>query len=379
MLAMRLGVVAMLVVLQAMLSAASADETGQVADWEREGRAKTLEWFRQNWFGVRPSEDRPADEVIASDYVECAGGRIRIGVFCRCPEGACAANPAPVFVFGDHYNAKTSRTKTDTMPGVPTNAIVARGYAFVRWNFNDVTKNDAIGSRGKESANRKLGGMGKTNSWGTISAWAWGFSRVIDWVESRQELDARRIAVIGHSRGGKTALWAGCNDRRVALTISNCSGTGGARYLRLPLAGAEPIAWMKNHSTRHWFCPSWIPTYANREAAVEHDADEMMMLVAPRLLYVASGSDDAWAGPRGEFESARRASGLWEAYGKKGLSLVSFPNPGAWDHSGCVGYHLRKGGHALTTWDWERYMDFMDRHLPSSPKTDMRGLDKDRK
>ncbi|MCQ2392425.1 MAG: hypothetical protein MJ240_13485 [Kiritimatiellae bacterium] len=342
----------------------SSPRAGTVAAWEKSGREQTLEWFRQNWFGVRPSEERPADEVIGEDYVACAGGKIRINIYCRLPKGACAENPAPLFVLGDHYNALTSKNKTDTMPGMPTNAIVARGYAYVRWNFNDLTKNDGDGCLKKDSANWKLGGMGKPNSWGTISAWAWGFSRVIDWVESRPELDAQRIAVIGHSRGGKTALWAGCNDRRIALTISNCSGTGGARYLHLPLDGAEPIHWMKDHATRHWFCPSWIPTYGNRETEVEHDADEMMMLIAPRLLYVASGSEDVWAGPRGEFEAAKRASRLWVAYGEKGLSLTEFPKAGTCDQDGKIGYHLRSGPHALTPWDWERYMDFMDRHLP---------------
>ena len=347
---------------------AAGGDAAAVAAWEKTGREETLAWFRNNWFGVRPSEDRPADEVIGRDFVSCAGGRIRINIYCRLPESASPDHPAPLFILGDHCNAKHSASKSDTLPNMPTNAIVARGYAYVRFNFNDITKNDGLGCRAPDSANHILGGMGKTNSWATISAWAWGFSRVIDWVETNPCLDARRIAVIGHSRGGKTALWAGCNDTRIALTISNCSGTGGARYLHRPDKDAESIAWMKDHFTRHWFCPSWIPTYGNRETEIEHDADEMMMLGAPRFLYVASASEDAWAGPRGEFEAAKRASKRWEDYGLKGLSLEAYPQPGVWDHSGRIGYHLRPGRHDLSRWDWERYMDFMDLHLKNKGK-----------
>ena len=351
-------------------NAACPGQAAEVADkaavdkWERGGRSAMLDWFSGNWFGRKPVE-RPADEVIGPNYVEMAGGKMRINIHVSLPEGASANNPAPVFVFGDHFNPNTSRTRTDTFPGIPTNAIVARGYAYVRFNLNDIALNvsNSIGTNGVHTF---YGGLGKPDSWGTIAEWAWGFSRVVDWIETQPALDAKRIAVIGHSRGGKTALWAGCNDKRIALTISNCSGTGGARSLRTPAKGCETVEWMsKNMTTRSWFCDNWYG-YANREAEIEHDTDDMMKLVAPRLLYVASGSLDAWAGPPAEFEAARKASELWRAYGLKGLSLDRFPAPGVWDHTGKVGYHLRPGKHGLTRWDWEKYMDFMDRHLPGS-------------
>ncbi len=364
----------MLLAIVLSLQVRAAGDPAAVAAWEKSGRAETLEWFKRHWFGVRPAE-RLADQEIGEDYVACHGGQIRINIYVKLPEGASAENPVPAFIFGDHYNPKTSRTKTDTMPGIPTNAIVSRGYAYIRFNFNDVTPNTNQGCHDPSSANMKLGGMGNPDSWGTISAWAWGFSRVMDWVETRPELDAKRIAVIGHSRGGKTALWAGCTDQRIALTISNCSGTGGARYLHMPLKGMETLDWMKDHATRHWFCPSWIPTYRNRETEIEHDADEMIMLIAPRRVYVASGSEDSWAGPAGEFESAKRASALWEAYGHKGLSLDTFPVPGTVDHSGRVGYHLRPGAHAIRPWDWDRYMDFMDKHLPGPKKAPPKAME----
>ena len=358
--------VAVLVVLGGFSNAAQLRNVAAVADrafvekWENGGRAAILDWFSENWFGRKPVE-RPADEVIGSNYVEMASGKMRINIHASLPDCASASNPAPTFVFGDHSNAGSGSPNDYTF----RDAIVARGYAYVRFNLNDIALN-VFNSIGTNGVHTFYGGLGKPDSWGTIAEWAWGFSRVIDWIETQSALDARRIAVIGHSRGGKAALWAGCNDKRIALTISNCSGTGGARSLRTPVEGCETVDRMsKSKLTRSWFCDNWFG-YANREAEIEHDADDLMKLVAPRLLYVASGSLDAWAGPPGEFAAARKASELWRAYGRKGLSLDRFPAPGVWDHSGEVGYHLRSGRHGLTLWDWERYMDFMDRRLPGS-------------
>ena len=344
------------------LSADSLDKE-TVAKWESGGRAEMLEWFSRNWFGKRPVE-RPADEVIGDNFVSFACGRKKIDITLFLPPGANASNPVPAIMLADHLCIATRAERIKARIDLAKTILPARGYAFIYFNLNDVTSNTVRSVTVPDSVNVVLGGMGRDDSWGTISAWAWGCSRVMDWVETRPELDAKRIAVVGHSRGGKTALWAGCTDKRFALTISNCSGTGGARSLHTQCDKCETVEWMsKNTTTSSWFCPNWFK-YAGRESEIEHDVDDMMKLVAPRLLYVASGSLDVWAGPPGEFASAKKASSLWNAYGLKGLSIDKFPAPGVWDHSGKVGYHLRPGKHDLARWDWEKYMDFMDRHLP---------------
>ncbi|MBQ3345185.1 MAG: serine hydrolase [Kiritimatiellae bacterium] len=341
----------------------SPKKSATAEEWEERGREETQDWFERHWFGRRPVE-RPADEKIGRRHVELAGGRKKINIDLFLPEGASAANPVAVFVHADHYTLPASAAREAQLLAVATNAVPRRGFAYVHFNLNDVTPNSWNSARDPRSANALLGGAEKPDGWGAVSAWAWGCSRVMDWVETRPELDAKRVAVVGTGCGGKAALWAGCVDRRFALTIANCSGTGGARLLGLPLEGAESVEQMKDRASRLWFCPDWIESCAGRNAEIVRDADDLLKLIAPRLAYVSSASRDTSSGPAGEFESAKRASALWREYGLAGLSLASLPVPGAWDHSGNVGYHLRPGAQALTPWDWQRYMDYMDRHLP---------------
>jgi len=201
----------------------------------------------------------------------------------------------------------------------------------------------------------------KPDSWGTLAAWAWAASRVMDWIETEPLLDAKRIAVIGHSRGGKTALWCGATDTRFALVISNESGCGGAKLNRMELPKSEPIAQIvKNFD--FWFCTNF-QKYVNNVHALPVDQHQLLALMAPRLVYVASAEGDPWAGPEGEFESCKLASPAWTLYGKKGLVGDTFPALNTPLQEGTVGYHIRPGQHDLTLYDWERFMDFADKHL----------------
>ena len=333
--------------------------------WENGGRSKVLNWFRENVYGINPIS-RPADMEIGENFVSMAGGKLKIRIHVSLPKGASAANPVPVFVFGDHSNYFDSLPfREKTYAGIPTNSITARGYAYVTFNFNDVCPNTARGKyldEWKKGVYQIYGGADRTpTSWGTIAAWAWGFSRVIDWIETRPELDAKRVAVVGHSRGGKTALWAAAQDERIALGISNNSGCGGAKLNRMDIPASEHIEQiLKNFP--FWFCLNF-QRYIKADNTVEHDQDDLLRLIAPRLAYVASARADPWAGPEGEFEAARRASDIWYAYGKKGISLGAMPEPGTFDHGGSIGYHIRPGKHKLLPEDWKRFMDFADRHM----------------
>ena len=197
-------------------------------------------------------------------------------------------------------------------------------------------------------------------SWATLSAWAWADSRILDWMETEPRIDASRVAVIGHSRGGKTALLAAALDRRFAMACSNESGCSGAKLNHIDLPRSESIAAIcKNIS--YWFCENYRK-YAGREMEMDFDQHGLIALVAPRLVCVASATKDDWAGPRGEWWAAKLASPAWELYGKKGLAADSFPPPGVPQQEGCISYHLRSGKHDMTPYDWARYMDFADRH-----------------
>ena len=342
----------------------------QVKAWELGGRAETLRWFEENQFGRTPVGRLP-DQVVGASSVSFTNAGIRIAITCRLPAGADAAHPAPVFLFGDHCGGdRPPAYEQKEYADIPTNAITARGYAYVRWNFNDVCPNAsrwsktlfrwpvgivshvATGDRAATNVVRAADG------WGTIGAWAWGNSRVMDWIESRPELDATRVAVLGHSRGGKTALWTGAQDERFAMTISNGSGCGGARLGRARDPKAETIRQIL-HNFPNWFCPNFA-AWIDRDAELPHDADDLMRLIAPRLVYVASGSEDAWAGPAAEKAAWDAAHGLYRAYGLEER----------------MGYHCHEGPHKLRPDDWEKFMDFADRHLKAPSTADSDEIDR---
>ena len=325
--------------------------------WEK-ARPRVLDWFRRNWYGYAPV-GRPDDEVFGENFISCAGGRIRIELEVFVPKGASRENPAPVFVLGDH------RMRPQVYPNVPVEEIVRRGYAFVRYNFNDVAPDRYMDDiRRIAGVFAVYGGWDRPDGagWGKVAAWAWGFSRVMDWIETRPELDARRVAVVGHSRGGKTALWAAAQDERITMAVSNNSGTGGAHLNEMITPGSEQVYAFLDYRSWNFFCPNFLK-FDGCETTMEHDADDLIRLIAPRLVYVASASQDPGAGPEGEFEATRRASELWVAYGRKGISLTAYPAAGKTDNAGHVAYHLRPGEHELAPYDWTRYLDFADRRL----------------
>ena len=246
----------------------------------------------------------------------------------------------------------------------PVKLLHDRGYATATAYCGDVFPDHADGR--KASALPSLGyavgdeRMVSGDEPGAISTWAWQLSRILDWLVTLPEIDPTRVIVVGHSRLGKTALWAGAGDERFAMVVSNESGCGGAALERRNYG--ETVKRITT-SFPHWFAPTFA-TYADRETELPIDQHVVLAMTAPRPLYVSSAVEDRWADPRGEFLAAVAAGPVWELFGKVGLGTATDPAVDTAIGSS-IGYHVRSGPHDITAIDWGHFADFATRVLPA--------------
>jgi len=368
--------------------------------WRSQRRAEILRLFEQDVYGRSPGKpDGVKAETLEVEPRALAGTatrkQVRILLTGRSDGPALdllvylphpRKGPSPVFLglnFGGNHTVHkdpairlakgwvakdegaADHRATDSARGAaagswPIETILSRGYGIATAYYGDLEPDhpDAF----KQSVRSRFGpgaaGKLSAGDWGAIGAWAWGLRRALDYLETDRDVDASKVALMGHSRLGKTALWAGAQDERFAIVISNESGEGGAALARRRFG--ETVASITK-AFPHWFAERF-KEYSDREETLPVDSHMLLALMAPRPLYVASAQEDRWADPHGEFLAARAAEPVYRLLGKDGLGVVEMPEPDT-PVGATIGYHVRRGPHGLTAYDWQQYLAFADRHL----------------
>jgi hypothetical protein len=380
------------------LTLANGKPVRDVKTWTSQRRPELIRLFEENQYGRAP--DRPTKmhfEVTEKAALALDGKATRRQVTVYFASGkdaphmdlliylpAGATKPVPLLLnlgfganasavddpgikLGEIWNAREKKKITATRGGpfgrVNVAPLLARGIGWATVYYGDIEP-DFIGGTALGGIRAHYLKSGQTEpapeEWGAIAAWAWGLSRAIDYFEADHDVDAHRIAIMGVSRLGKTVMWAGARDTRVAAVIASCSGEGGAALSRRTYG--ETIA--------HLVAPTRFPyqfagNYAKwaadpRESPV--DAHELIALIAPRPVLLQTGTEDHWSDPKGEFLAAVAAEPVYKLFGKQGLGTNEWPTAGQ-PILHDISYFMHAGGHGTLPSDWDVFLKFLEAHL----------------
>ncbi|MDB4538274.1 acetylxylan esterase [Akkermansiaceae bacterium] len=338
--------------------------------WMGKGRPATMKILSEQVYGVTPKTeiatewklDRESEafggKAIRREYLLTFAGKLTARVLVYAPKGK---TKVPAFMglnFDGNHTLESDPWLTESGKGkrgqhagrwqVPM--IIEKGMALVTIHCADFDPDEY--DEFKNGVHALFPGERDGTSWGSLNGWAWGMSRVLDQLSKVPEIDETRVAVIGFSRMGKTAIWAGAQDERFAMVVSNNSGCGGAALSKR--CHGETVGRITKVFP-HWFCGNYAK-YSDKEDEMPFDQHQLLACIAPRPLYVASASKDDWADPEGEFLSLVHAAPVYALFEEKPFDGGAWPKPGASVGGKLLRYHIREGKHDITAWDWERYL-----------------------
>lgn len=352
------------------------EEVGNPRLWESQGRPRLKEILQKAEYGTFPQYDRKNTTFAVQESEKVLGmdaWRKQIAITTHYGDRShtftaylftpLGKENVPVFLYINRLEWMRRCVIRGTInQRLPIEEIIARGYGLIFFCTEEVSSemlDTHIDYRKGLHDTLGIDSQAEDNL-GSIGLWAFAAMRIMDYLETEPSVDASRVAVVGHSRLGKTALVAGAFDERFAITISNNSGAGGAALFKTKVG--EHTEYMVE-TIPYWFC-NRFKTYYRAEERMPYDQHFLLALAAPRPLYVASAQLDEWSDPLAEFSAASLASQVYEqVYGIAGLNTAQQPPLDTPVQSGNIGYHVRTGPHNILKYDWNAFMDFADRYF----------------
>jgi hypothetical protein len=351
-----------------LMQTQGGEQVSTIEEWEKVRRPEILKLFEDNVYGQVPKEfDKIKFKIINKDKKAIDGKAtfklITITVY-RNQKSVIfnllmfipnnIKKPVPTFLVINHRGIKTMDITRKKKDGFwPAEQVIEAGYGIAGIDVKYGTPETPI--RFAQTVQEIYPEQtGTSNGIAVLGAWGWGASRAIDYFEKDNSVDAKKIILVGHSRGGKASLWCGAQDERVAITISNDSGNSGAAISRRKFG--ETISRITT-SVPGWFCPNYLQ-YSDNEDKLPIDQHMLIALMAPRVVYVSSAEKDLWADPKGQYLALFESQPVFDLYESETNLPIEMPEVDLQIIRPNIGFHNRKGSHNMTPYDWQQFIIF---------------------
>lgn len=350
-----------------VLKTMQGKKISSVKDWENIRRPEILKLFENNVYGQVPKDYEKISFEIKNEDKNAMNGaatlkeititvlrkqkKVTINLLLFTPNRI--KKEVPVFLVINHRGIRTMDvTQVSKNDFWPAEEVIEAGYGIAGFDVKDVAPDDKTNfQKGVLELYPKQ--LEMNNGMRALSAWSWGASRVIDYFEKDNSVDAKKIITVGHSRGGKASLWCGAQDKRVSIAISNDSGNSGAALSRRNFG--ESVKNVLRFT--HWFCPNY-KQYADNEDKLPVDQHMLLALIAPRGVYIASAAEDFWADPKGQYVSLLEAQVAYNLYDIKDNFPTEMPEANKQIIQSHSGFHNREGKHNMNLYDWQQFIKF---------------------